>query len=146
MAIVGILHVVVEKMRHDMIEYSGRLSDILETTIQMLVGKELWRSSRGCQKVDGEPLAGVVANDLLRAVKAMLDIQPLNDYPRRPVSRDRLTRISLWVTDREAGRTSPEVHARSQTLTVTKYKPACRPTADSRQSLRPELELCVSNL
>ena len=85
-AIVGILHILVEQLRHDII----RDRSILRALISTLFGKNFSETRRVREKVDHDPLTGAMAVDLLRIVKASLDIQPLHDYPRKPVSFDRI--------------------------------------------------------
>lgn len=85
-AILGILHLLVEQLRHDI----TRDPFIFRVLIRILFGENFSRTRYVAEKLDHDPLTGAMAVDLLRIVKASLDIQPLHDYPRRPVSFDRI--------------------------------------------------------
>lgn len=81
-AVVRILHVVVEKMRHNLDSSFFRIG------MKLLFGVHLDTDERSYMRLghDRSPLAADIADDLLSIVKASFDIQPLTNYSRTPVS------------------------------------------------------------
>ena len=90
-AILGLLHVLVEKLRHDIV----RNRSLIRIAIGMLLGKSFCqryfpRERHVCEKLDHEPLTGAIAVGLLRVVNTSLAIQELHNYPRGPVSLEKI--------------------------------------------------------
>ena len=91
-AVLGLLHVQVEKLRHDII----RNQSLIRIAIGMLFGKRLCQryfppERHVYEKLDHEPLTGAIAVGLLRVVSASLAIQELHNYPRGPVSLEKIS-------------------------------------------------------
>lgn len=75
---IGILHKLVEKLRHDVDHERPVLQDFLIMLFSTTFGKQ----DRVNLTFDREPLTGYMAKDLLRVVRSSLDEKSRRDYPR----------------------------------------------------------------
>lgn len=93
-AILNILHKVVEHLSHD----TADSPSFLRVMLHMLFGVDYPEPASVPERLDYDPLAGAMAADMLRIVKASLDTRKsMYDYPLKPVSLKNLEYVFRMI-------------------------------------------------